>query len=95
MKNSYEHNFYIRLQSDVNSGDATREEAAMLEVVESNIEAAKEWDSRDYDYKSHNEALDSFQQNAVDTLIDDGIEFDDQDLAWLWIGAGGTNCRIM
>ena len=69
------------------SGDATTSEAAMLEAVEANLEAAQEWDARDNDFASHDEALDSFQQNAVDTLIDQGIKFDDQSFAWLWKGA--------
>ena len=87
MKNNYELNYYNNIKSDVKSGDATTSEIAMLEVVESNLEAAEEWDARDNDFASYDEALESFQQNAVDTLIAYGIKFDDQDLAWLWKGA--------
>jgi hypothetical protein len=87
MKNNYELNYYNNIKSDVKSGDATTSEIAMIEVVEANLEAAEEWDARDNDFESRDDALDSFQQNAVDTLLDDGIKFDDQAFAWLWKGA--------
>ena len=74
---NFDLNFFRNIKAD---GSA----AEVIEIIEANLGAADEWEG---DYDSYEDALESFQQNALDTLMEKSIDYDVQDFCSLWKGA--------